>query len=327
MIGNDRKEDNFIDKLQRTVKAFEREASASKMIHADADTIQELINIFSDILEDGFEGPSDEDNDCSHYWSTVSSVIDSIPMRFVNSLEKFDTDSEKAIVWILIELYAKNLSTVFNDILNKPQILQFYNDRATIRSKASKIKEILGRLDQMNCSIESKFLKVYEENKDQFDDEEEEEEGEPSDRGSVLVRDSNISQQTGWARDLYQRKTQESTESYTRAITSDVTRAVSHRDPNVETPILSEMSKSQPNQISRQVTHVDEVKQNLQRYKTLLKRPTLMGKDDDDESNAFVRDDYRKDFEERNKKTPFGFISRVLEPMNSLKGEVTKVQI
>lgn len=285
------------------------------------------MNIFSDILEDGFEGPSDDDNDSSHYWSTVSSVIDSIPMRFVGSLEKFDTDSEKAIVWILIELYSKNLSNVFNDILNKPQILQFYNERATIRLKASKIKEILGQLDQMNYSIESKFLKVYEENKDQFGDEEEEEEGEPSDIGSVLVRDSNTSQQTtGWASNLYQRKTQES-DSYSRNTTSDLTRPVSHREPTVETtPTPTDMSKSQPVQIKRLVTHVDEVKQNLQRYKTLLKRPTLVGRDDDeDESNTFVRDDYRKDFEERNKNTPFGFISRVFEPMNSLKGEVTKV--
>jgi len=261
-----------------------------------------LLSSFSDILEDGFEnkeGEAQEEPDYEHYWPTLSSVLDTIPMRFVNSLDKFTKANEKAYVWILIELHNKNLGNVFQDILWAPQVMAHYRKNATIKAETENIKAVLAQLVRLDYSIESKFLKIYEENKHQFEDDG------CSDDGSVFVNNNpGPSQTTNWANDLYQ-----------KADPSELSSSSPDRRPNHAKQ--NSMSKSATLPLKRP-ENVEDVKESLQRYKDLLKRPTIIGRDEE-EQNTFVREGYKQDLEERNKLNPFHFITKVLDPVNRFK--------
>ena len=89
-------------------------------------------------------------------------------IKFVNSLEEFASESEKAYVWILIELHNKNLFNIFEEISLTPSIMFHYSPRSLMKRHGLEIKEILGRLCKIEYKIESKFLKAYEENEAGF---------------------------------------------------------------------------------------------------------------------------------------------------------------
>ena len=295
---------NLVEKFLEAVNHFKDQTSQSNTINADSDSIQQLLHTFSDILEDGFER-KDTGNRDSHYWFTMSSILDTVPMRFVNSLEKFTTDAEKAYVWILIEIHLKNLLNVLNGILKTPQIMQYYKENAKIKTDTQKIQEGSKKLCELNYTIESKFLKVYEENKNDFEDNSEE--------GSVVVRDNAaMSQSENWANKLYQHSRISEGSNDSPGFSPEPKQNGDQQIDNISYTL----SKSQP--LPAIKTKVEEVKQSLERYKTLLKRPTIVGREEEDQE-FFVREGYQKDLEEKNKLNPFKFITKVLDPVNRFK--------
>lgn len=303
----------MVQNLQNAIKAFQKEVSKNSLIHADSNSVQGILNVFSDILEDGFERTTD--GEPSHYWSTISSILESTPMKFVNSLENFESDSEKAVVWLLIELRNKNLSNILTEILQIPRIMKYYSNRSVIHAKAAEVKETCKVLNRMDYTVESKFLKIYEENKHDFEHQ--------SFTSSVLDRES-------WTRSLIREKTgSELLFSDTPSLRGQLSLIRDQQIDNVLQDFTISLTSSQNNSLQRSTTNVNTVKQDLQRYKTLLGMPTLNGEEEDD-SHTFVRDNYKKDLEEKSKKVsplgnPLGFISKVLDPVNRLIGEAPKV--
>ena len=81
----------------------------------------------------------------------------------MNSLEQFITDTEKAYVWILIELSNKTLTNVFEEISSSSAIMYHYYPRSMVKRNAVEIKETLEKLCRIDYTIESKFLKAYHE--------------------------------------------------------------------------------------------------------------------------------------------------------------------
>ena len=302
---------NLVDKFKESVNHFEDEISHSKTINSDSDSIQQLLHIFSEILEDGFERRDSGNND-PHYWFTVSSILDTIPMRFVNSLEKFTTDNEKAYVWILIELHKKNLLNILNDILKTPQIMQYYKERAIIRVNTQKIQDISSKLCRLDYTIESKFLKVYEENKNDFEDN--------SEDGSVVVRDNTaLSQNENWADKLYHHSRISEGSNDSPGFSPEFKKTGNQQIDNT-----NNMTQSQPLPVIKPVK-VDDVKQSLERYKNLLKRPTIIGREEE-EQEVFVREGYKQELEEKNKFNPFMFVSKVIDPVNRFKNLLPAAQ-
>ena len=202
-------------------------------------------------------------------------------MRFVEALDKFDTNSEKACVWILIELHNKNLLNVFNEILKNPQIMHFYSSSSTIKSNRSEIRDILTKLGRLSYNIESKFLQGYEKNKDTFEQEDSEEEEATFERGNPMH--------------------------------SSAVNTTNTNDSNANINMTQSESS-----LKRSRTNMDAVKQNLERYKTLVKKSTIHGRDDDD-SHTYVREDYKTDFGEQETKNPFVFITKVIQPVTAIK--------
>lgn len=148
---------------------LDREIARYNPIQSDSEIIHFLLNTFSDILEDGFVVPDigeSEYEETVHYWPQVSEILSSDNTRFVNSLDQFVTDTEKAYVWILIELSNRTLANVFDEIACSPAIMYHYYPRSLIKKNAAEIKGILEKLCRIDYTIESKFLKAYYEHAD-----------------------------------------------------------------------------------------------------------------------------------------------------------------
>jgi len=96
--------------------------------------------------------------------------LNSDTVKFVNTLEEFASDSEKAYVWILIELSNKNIFNVFEEITLTPAIMFHYSPRSLMKRHGQEIKEILGKLCKIEYKVESKFLKAYEERENESGD-------------------------------------------------------------------------------------------------------------------------------------------------------------
>lgn len=133
---------------------------------ADSEIIHFLLNTVSDILEDGFVNPElgeSEEEEYTHYWPKYTEVINSETIKFVNSLDQFTSDSEKAYVWILIELHNRNLARVFEEISSTPAIINCYFPRCLIKKHYQEVHQTLKKLSMIEYKIESKFLQAYEE--------------------------------------------------------------------------------------------------------------------------------------------------------------------
>jgi len=157
------KGEEIISKFNQFLDLFQKEVTHYNPISADSEIIQFLINSFSELLEDGLVEAKNADNDLIHYWFVISSALDSESIRFVESIEQFQTDSEKAYVWILIELNNKNLLNIFEDIASHPNVVKYYTKNSIIRKYKDEVSKILRRLMKIDYKIESKFLKTYEE--------------------------------------------------------------------------------------------------------------------------------------------------------------------
>ncbi len=269
---------------------FEQKILLTKNVNYDSEHLQKLLQTLSDIFEDGFEVINLMDEDTTHYWSTFASYLDRPTIKFVNSFENFTSNHEKAFVWILLELHNKTLANVFQEIKNTTNIIQSYKPQAAIKQNFSEIHRAMEKLCTNNYSIDSKFLKIYEENKNDLED--------GSELGSVVVHENGVP---------------------------------SHFNPSpLNSPGLNFQGnqkiedgnnfKINKNEASptKSPFYVNEVKENLERYKNLLKRPTIMGRDED-EQEVFVREGYQKDLEEKNKINPFKFVAKVLDPVNRFK--------
>lgn len=119
----------------------------------------------SDILEDGFVAPElgeSEEEEFPHYWPKYTETLNSETIKFVNALEQFSSESEKAYVWILIELHNRNLARVFEEISSTPAIINCYYPRSLIKKHYQEIHQTLKKLSMIEYKIESKFLQAYE---------------------------------------------------------------------------------------------------------------------------------------------------------------------
>jgi len=83
-------------------------------------------------------------------------------VRFVSSLEQFVTDSEKSYVWILIELFNKNIYSVFTQFSANQSFMDHYYPRSLIKKHGANVLEILKKLSEIPYVIESRFLRAYQ---------------------------------------------------------------------------------------------------------------------------------------------------------------------
>ncbi len=146
---------------------LEKEIARYNPIQADSEITHFLLNSISDIFEDEFITPElgeNEYEESSHYWNQFLEYLDSNTIRFVHSLDDFATESEKAYVWILIELHNKTIAHIFQEIATTEAIMFHYSPRSLIKRHYTDIQDILNRLCKIEYKIESKFLQVYEKN-------------------------------------------------------------------------------------------------------------------------------------------------------------------
>jgi len=156
----------LISKFSQFVDLLEREVHNFNPIQAESEIVHYLLNTISEILEDGFSAPGlgeNEEEELPHYWSKITDTFDFETVRFVNSLEQFATDSEKAYVWILIELFNKNIYNIFTQFAASESYMNYYYPRSLIKKHGANVLEILKKLCGLDYIIDSKFLRAYQE--------------------------------------------------------------------------------------------------------------------------------------------------------------------
>ena len=159
-------------RLEDFIHLFEQEitsaASTPLIVDAKSDEVTFILTTLIEILQDGFTQPKGISDDNSNgqtasFFKLYLKELEFDMLSFVKKQSQFQTDTERACGWLVLELNHKSLHSSLRTAFENKNVIRCYEGSASINILRDQLLNIITELDSLDYIIEGQIVQSYRE--------------------------------------------------------------------------------------------------------------------------------------------------------------------